>query len=245
MRYLVFGASGDLGASVARYLAKQGHDLVLHGFRSRDKLESLAVETGGSQTLSFDVRHEASVKAGVKGLGAIDGMAYCSAINPTAAKVADMPLDIWRDVIDVNVTGAFLALRESLPLLRNSQSPAVVLVSSIFGLETPARRSAYGASKHALHGLVQACVREEGAWLRVNAVCPGPMWSENLRQILEKHAAAAGLTLEDYVLQRVGDIPAGRFMELRECAEVIGFLLSSSSSFVSGETVRISGGAIQ
>jgi len=245
MRYLLFGATGDLGRAVAKRLYQDRHELVLHGHRSVDLLSQLAVEVEASDTWVFDVRDESAIAVAMAGVGALDGMVYCSAINPTASSIREMSLATWREIIDINLTGAFIALRAALPALALATHPSVVLVSSIFGAETPARRSAYGASKHGLTALVQAAVREEGSWLRVNEVCPGPMWSENLRNILNAHASSAGMALEEYVLTRVNDIPLGRFMELPECAEVINFLLSPASSFISAQSLRVTGGAIQ
>lgn len=245
MRYLIIGSTGDLGTAVAKQIVSTGDDVVLHGHAATERLAQLGVELGSERTIVADLRVAEEVSAMMSSLEGIDGIVNCGAVNPTAASIEEMPVEVWREILDVNLTGSFFVLKYGIPLLRGRASPSIVLVSSIFGIETPARRSAYGASKHGLAALVQAATKEEGSWLRVNAVCPGPMWSENLRNILATHADSAGMQLEDYVLTRVNDIPTGRFMELQECAEVVAFLSSPKASFIRGECVRVAGGAIQ
>lgn len=245
MRTLILGATGNLGSALADVLSSNGHRLVLHGHSQSDKLIEIATRVGAEGCHCADVTSEAEMGELFAAVGQLDAVVYCVGINPTADSVAVMDLANWRRTLEVNLTGAFIATKLAIAALRGSSAPSIVLVSSIFGDETPARRAAYGASKHGLRALVQAVTREEGPWLRINAVCPGPMWSDNVREIFEKHAAAAGITMEEYVLQRVSDIPAGRFMELSECADLVSFLLSQDARFVQGECVRISGGAIQ
>lgn len=244
MKYLVLGATGDLGYAVSRRLVASGHQVIVHGSAPSERLNRLAAELL-ADFVSFDVRNVERVREVIGAFAEIDGLVYCCAVNPSAFKIAEMPFDSWRQILDVNLDGAFTCLQSAIPALQRSSNPSVVLVSSVFGLQTPGRRSAYGASKHALSGLVQACVKEEGAWLRVNEVCPGPMWSENLRNILQLHADSAGVTLEEYILSRVQDIPMGRFMRLEECASVIAFLLSPAASFINGASIPVTGGAIQ
>lgn len=242
---LVLGATGDLGVAVAERLRDRGDDLIVHGHTNRIRLDEVARSVGALQSYLCDTTDETALAEVFGSIERLDNLIYCSAINTSVARVADLPLEEWRSIIDVNLTGAFLAVKHAMTALSASDDPSVVLVSSVFGLETPARRSAYGASKHGLNGLVQAVTREEGSWLRINSVCPGPMWSDNLRRMLERHAEAESISVEEYVMQRLADVPAKRFMELNECAAVVAFLCSPDASFVRGESIRITGGAVQ
>jgi 3-hydroxybutyrate dehydrogenase len=245
MRALVFGATGDLGRAIADRLAADGMELILHGHRNSDALALLSALYPGAMTSSADVRVPQEVENLVAQAGSFDVLVYAVGVNPTTETVDQLDLDTWNDVLAVNLTGAFLALKYSLPVLRHSDVASVVLVSSIFGRQTPDRRLAYGASKHGLTGLVQGVAREEGPRVRINAVAPGPMWSENVRSIFYKQALAENISLDDYVLRRVADIPMGRFAQLEECASVVSFLCSANSSFISGEIIPVAGGAIR
>ncbi|MDX6269289.1 MAG: hypothetical protein QOD28_512 [Acidobacteriota bacterium] len=245
MKTLVIGASGELGAAIARTLAAEQHELILHGHKNVIGLNNLADEIGATATLECDVRDEEQVRtlihqANVQ--GPISGLVYTAGINPTAETIANTSTDVWSDTIAINLTGAFLCVKYALPYLRSGKPSAIVIVSSVFGLSSPAHRGAYGASKHGLTGLIQSVAREEGEAIRINGVCPGPMWSENVRRIFARHAKSVGISVEDYVKQRQAQIPYGRFLQPQECASIVSFLLSDRAGFLTGEMIRISGG---
>lgn len=246
---IVFGASGEMGSAIARTLAKDGHRLFLHGNRNQSKLKALATELGvpEERCALADVREDQQVLAVVRAAetnGPLSGLVYAVGWNPTAATIDETTVDDWCDTLDINLTGAFRALRSALPGLRATGSARVVLVSSIFGLNAPARRGAYSASKHGLKALVEGVAKEEGERVQVNGICPGAMWSENVRHIFASHAESSGQSLESYVKSRVSSIPAGRFVTPEECARVTAFLMSANAGFVSGEMIRISGGEV-
>lgn len=245
MKTLIVGASGELGAAVAEHLANAGHEVILHGHKNIAALQNVGDKTGARTLVAADVTSEAAVAdliATATQDGKLDGLVYAAGINTTATAIAEMSLDSWNHTLAVNLTGAFLCTRAALPFLRLSERGAIVLISSIFGLNSPANRGAYGVSKHGLSGLVQSTSKEEAPRVRVNAVCPGPMWTENVRRIFAYHAKSVGISVEEYVKQRRAQIPMGRFLDPRECASVITYLLSEEARFITGETIRISGG---
>lgn len=245
MKTLIIGASGELGTAIAHILAAKGHNLVLHGHSNVTHLNNIADEVGALTVVTGDMKEEEQIKSVIEQSNSpdkISGLVYAAGINPTADTVENTSSAIWADTLAVNLTGAFLCIKHSLPHLRTQAPSAIVIVSSVFGISSPANRSAYGASKHGLTGLVQSVAKEEGERVRINGVCPGPMWSENVRNIFSRHAKSVGISVEDYVKQRRSQIPYGRFLELKECASVVSFLLSNESSFLTGEMIRLSGG---
>ena len=244
---IVLGATGEMGSAIARALAQKDHLLVLHGLSDEQKLEALRaeLEVPRERCLLADVRDESAIRDLVvraAEFGPVGGLVYAVGWNPTAAKVTEIDASVWADTLAVNLTGAFLILKHALPALRQHGAARVVLVSSIFGLRSPARRAAYAASKHGLSALVQCVAKEEGEAVQINGVCPGAMWSENVRHIFATHARESGIELEDYVKQRVASIPAGRFVQPEECASVVAFLMGPEASFLSGEMIRVAGG---
>jgi NAD(P)-dependent dehydrogenase (short-subunit alcohol dehydrogenase family) len=245
MKVLIIGASGELGSGVARILAKNNHTLVLHGNKNTTKLENLAGEVNAVSILTGDVRNEQQIKKIVEEANTpdtISGLVYAVGVNPSAEKIADTDTEIWSDTIAVNLTGAFLFVKHCIPYLRLNTSSSIVIISSVFGISSPANRGAYSVSKHGLTGLVQSVAKEEASSIRINGICPGPMWSENVRNIFSKHASSVGISVEEYVMQRCSQIPYGRFLEPEECATVVNFLLSDQSSFLTGEMIKLSGG---
>jgi NAD(P)-dependent dehydrogenase (short-subunit alcohol dehydrogenase family) len=245
MKILIVSASGEVGTGVARVLAKNNHTLVLHGNKNTTKLENLAGEVNAISIATGDVRDEEQVKNIVSEANKTDkisGLVYAVGINPSAEKINAIDSKTWADIIAVNLTGAFLFTKYCIPHLRESKSSSIVIISSVFGISSPANRGAYGASKHGLTGLIQSVAKEEASSIRINGVCPGAMWSENVRNIFSGHASSVGISVEEYVKQRYSQIPYGRFLEPNECANVVNFLLSDQSSFLTGEMIKLSGG---
>ena len=244
---LLLGATGGLGLPMARELVSLGAELFVHGNSDSAALATLRTLPGVTGRLADLSDYEgvgrlfAEVDTWCE--GSLDFMVYSAGVNPTAEPVSDIEVADWASAIDVNLTGAFYALKFGLPLLRASGHGKIVLISSIFGIESAANRGAYGAAKHGLTGLVQTVAREEGGVVQINALCPGPAWGENVRRIFVQHAKERDISLEDYVKERVAKIPAGRFLEPEELARATAVLCSRYSDYINGETIKITGGA--
>lgn len=248
-RFVVFGASGGLGTVLVKALSSAGARVVAHGGSNVGALEDLSLLPGVDATLIADLKSPdgviAVIERAVHSWHGFDAMVYCAAVNPTAASVRDLAYDDLDAMIAVNQSGAFAAVKESIPYLATSASGCIVLVSSVFGIETPAHRSVYGMTKHALTGLVQAVSKEEGEHLRINALCPGPAWGENVRRMIAVHSAETQMTPEQYVRERLQRIPAGRFAELSEIADVTMLLCSDSTRYINGTIIKMTGGAVE
>lgn len=242
---VIMGATGEVGTAISRYLSECGYEVILHGYSNESKLSNLADEVSAKSIHLADVRSNNEIEDLFKKIAescSINGVVYSVGINPTAEPISEIPFDVWEKTLDVNLNGAFLTLKHALPHLRCADDAAAVVVSSVFGLESPPNRGAYGASKHGLTGLVQSAAREEAGEVRINGICPGPMWSENVREIFIRHARSVGISVDEYIKERQSQIPYGRFLELSECASFVEFLLSDRSEFMTGEMMRVTGG---
>jgi len=245
MRALIFGATGELGRVVAGQLAEDGYSLSVHGRLNVQILRELVSTLPSTTSYQGDVNNEDGVRSVVRDSaqdGDLEVLVYCAGVNLLAKPIAETSTADWQETLDTNLTGAFFAVREAIPFLRETNG-RIVIVSSIFGIESPVNRGSYSVSKHGLAGLVQSVAREEGQFLTINGVCPGPMWTENVRKIFVRHAMEEGISSEEYAKERLSTIPAGRFGTLQECANVISFLVSPRASFINGELVRITGGS--
>lgn len=240
---LVMGATGDLGAAIARQLSADGYDLHLHGFGNAQRLLDLADEVSAMSASTIDVRDEEELSTRLQAIlpEKLDGLVYSAGVNLSAEKLLDASQQIWDDTFNVNVRGAFLTLKYAVGSLRAAAPGRVVLVSSVFGSSAPPNRTIYAASKAALERIAQGAAREEGESILINTVAPSAIWSENVRSIFAKHAAAANQDVEEYIQFRREKNPQGRFLEARECAEVISFLVSAKNTFVSGQTIAVDG----
>ncbi|MFT4124561.1 MAG: SDR family oxidoreductase [Microbacteriaceae bacterium] len=179
-RALVTGAAGGVGAATARALAAEGVRLGL--LDAAPAVAALAAElavdgvpaASACADLADAAAAAAAVDALIAGLGALDLLVLCAGVSgPVGTPIERTALADWERVLAVNVTGAFLVLRQALPALRDSDAPAVVVVASDSAFVAAPGMAPYGASKAALLQLARAAAVELApAGVRVNAVCP-------------------------------------------------------------------------
>jgi NAD(P)-dependent dehydrogenase (short-subunit alcohol dehydrogenase family) len=247
---VVLGASGGLGRPIVRAMSDAGMRLFVHGRSNQVRLEGLKVLPGVEQTALADVRSYDEVSELAANIaawcgGRLDSFVYLVGVNPTAAPLNQLMVTDWDLTMEVNLRGAFLTIQALIPYISAAAIGHVVLISSIFGIQSPANRAAYGISKSGMTGLVQSLVREEGARLHINALAPGPAWGEHIRQIFAQHAQREGISVEEYTRRRTSRIPMRRFLDPDELANVVLFLCSPRSAYINGQVIAVTGGAYE
>ncbi len=244
---VITGAAQGIGARIAEVLAGEGYRLALID-RSRigedapDGPGGLPEDTlrwRGDVTDEPDVdRFAAAVADRFGRVDVVVNNAGIACITP----FEDMPLDLWRKVIDVNLTGPFLITRAFGRIMLGQPDTApgrrgsVVNIASVAGLLGVADRTAYNASKHGLVGLTRTLAVEWGGrGIRVNAVCPG--WVKTPMDDASQGEGAYGDT------DITGHVPLGRFATPDDVAQAVAFLADPTrSSFVNGTTLSVDGG---
>jgi NAD(P)-dependent dehydrogenase (short-subunit alcohol dehydrogenase family) len=234
----VTGASRGLGQALAEELSRQGARVGLLA-RDGEALEVLAkrLDTDAAP-VPCDVADPAAVTAAMDrvavALGGLDSLVVNAGISPGAHRAHNTPVDLWRQVLDVNLTGAFLAARAAHPHLAASGRGRVVLTSSVMARLPRAGLCAYAASKSGIEGLARALAADwAGDGICVNAVAPG-FYDAGLGAVF-----ADSDRLRSQVLSRV---PLGRFGAAGELAAVVAFLASDASSYLTGHVLAVDGG---
>jgi NAD(P)-dependent dehydrogenase (short-subunit alcohol dehydrogenase family) len=185
----------------------------------------------------LDVTDESAVQGVVAEvrdtLGGLDGVVNSAGIAADIPAL-ETPVDLFRRIMDVNVTGTFIVARAAARVMKDRGGGAIVNMASVSGLRGSKGRSAYGASKGAVVVLTQVLANDLARFrIRVNAVAPGPVDTPMVKAM---HAD------KDRALW-ARHMPMRRYGEPREIASVIEFLLDGTrSSFMTGEVVAVDGG---
>lgn len=252
MTSLVTGASSGIGLATVRRLADNGHN-VLGMARSEERLASNLAPIDASAEGSIewyvgdvtDQSHlEGVVDSALDRFGRIDVLVN-NAGRTGGGMVADVPREVWDDVLAVNLTSAVRLTQEVLRRsgMRDRGWGRVINVASTAGKQGVLYASPYCASKHALVGFSKSAGFELApTGITVNAVCPGYVETPMAERVRQGHADHFGVPTENIMKKFVGKIPLGRYCEAEEVAGMIGYLTSDSAASITGQAINVCGG---
>jgi 3-oxoacyl-[acyl-carrier protein] reductase len=236
---IVTGASKGIGRGIAYLFAEEGAKLVLVG-REEGPLKAVefAIQNSGEKAISIkaDVSNpqdmERMVKEAVSHYGKIDVLCHNAGIYPYA-RLENMTLEDWQKVIDVNLTGTFLAVKACIPIMKTQGRGKIVVTSSISGPQTALPGYAhYTASKGGIAGFIRTAAVELAKYrININAVEPGNIMTEGLDALGSEH-----------IQNMIKAIPLGRLGTPEDVAHAIMFLASKEASYITGQSLIIDGG---
>ena len=243
---VVTGAGTGIGFATAALFAEHGARVVIaerDGSSGQEAANRIQQAGGQALFLRTDVADEAScarmASESVAALGAIHILVNNAAIF--ILRGIDATPEDWRQMLDVNVMGPALVAKHVVPAIRRAGGGAIVNLASISSFIAQPNYVTYNTTKAAILGMTRCMAMDlVGDNIRVNAVCPGVVWT----QIVERQAQAMGLdrAAADVHPQWAGAQLIKRCADPREIAQAILFLASDEASFITGSHLMVDGG---
>lgn len=236
---IVTGATRGIGRGIANLFAAEGAKLVLVG-RDEDQLKAVqwAIQKNKGQAIYIqaDVSQSADmekmIEQTLKEYGKVDILCHNAGIYPQS-RLENMTLEEWKKVIDVNLTGTFLAVKACIPVMKSQGYGKIVITSSISGPQTGLPGfSHYTASKGGVAGFIRTAAIELAKYhININAVEPGNIMTEGFDAMGSEH-----------INNMIRAIPLGRLGTPEDVAFAVLFLASPEAGYITGQSLIIDGG---
>lgn len=245
----VTGASRGIGRTIATRFVEDGGTVTIAARSSA--IDDVVEDLGEDRALAVetDVSDESDVvqaiEATIEEFGGLDVLVNNAAIAGPTSPVEEVSIEEWEQTLNVNLTGAFLTVKHSVPHLQESERGTVVNISSITGKRPLPDRTPYAATKMALIGLTRTLAFELGDDdITVNTICPGTVRTERLQRVFKRHANEMGVSYEEALQNLVlDDCAIDEIQEPEEIASLVMFLASDHGRHVTAQDINLDSGA--
>jgi NAD(P)-dependent dehydrogenase (short-subunit alcohol dehydrogenase family) len=208
--------------------------------------DSLSDLPAGWQASVVDAADEDSVAALFAEVreqwGGLDVLCANAGIAGPTALIEDIALEDWRKCVSVNLEGCFLAAKYAAPLMKAARAGSIIVTSSTAGQYGYPNRAPYASAKWAVIGLMKTLAMELGPYgVRANAICPGAVEGPRMEGVLEREAAAKGMSRDQVYEGYASGTSMRSFVEARDIANMAVFLGSDAARLVSGQVIAVDG----
>ncbi|GAL66776.1 SDR family NAD(P)-dependent oxidoreductase [Jejuia pallidilutea] len=245
---IITGGSGSIGKTTAAKFLEQGANVVLVDLNQEALEEAQKELNAGDRVIivKADVTSADDTKNFVQkaldAYGKIDIVFANAGIEGKVAPIIDFDDKVFDTVMAVNIKGVYLSIKHSIAALRDAGGGSIIISSSVTGLQGVPNAVAYSTSKHATVGLTKSAAMDLAKYkIRVNCINPSPV-DNRMMQSLEEGFAPGDA--EAAHARLTSQIPLGRYAEPHEVADLVLFLASDESKFITGTTNPIDGGML-
>ena len=249
---IVTGSTSGIGLGIARALAAQGANVMLYGFGDQAAIADLAATLAaahGVQVLYSDAdmarpdQIEAMVRQAEAAFGAVDILVNNAGIQHTA-RVEAFPPEKWEQIMAINLSSNFYAIRAALPGMQQRGWGRIVNIASVHGQVASSNKAAYVAAKHGVIGLTKAVALENArTGITCNAVCPGWVLTPLVQKQIDDLALREGLSPQAAQERLLGEKqPSQEFATPEQIADAVLFLCSDGARQMRGAALTIDGG---
>ncbi len=237
---VVTASASGIGLRTAEALVRDGFRVVMSdmdeqtGGREATRL--------GAEFRTCDVREDGQIKALFDGLGTVFALINNVGIAGPTSPVWETPVEVYRDVMEVNLVSHFRAAQLAIPSMIEAKEGVIVSLSSVAGRIGYVNRSPYASSKWAVLGLTRTLANELGPYnVRANAVLPGAVRGPRIEKVIDGIQQAEGLNREDAAGRLLKRQAISQFIEPEEVADTIAFLVSDRAKTISGAFIDVNG----
>lgn len=235
----IIGASSDIGKETALLFAKKGYNLFLtYNENKINYLNEIKESTIDIQIYKMDITKENSIKQSFEYafnyFDYIDTIIICPGVCAKEMMLLDMPNEIIDKILNINLRGIIYCNKYAAQYLIKNRHGSIVNISSIYGINGGSCEAVYSATKAGIIGLTKALAKEYAPYLRVNAVAPGFIETKMTNNFNNEEKNEIN-----------SNIPLKRLGVPTDIANAIYFLSSEEASYITGEVLKISGGADQ
>ncbi len=238
---VITGATRGIGKAIALNLAKQGYDIAINYRSENDDLETIKKEINEIGRRIFTYKCDVSdfensenfVKGVIEEFGEIDVLVNNAGITKDGLLMR-MKKEDFESVVDVNLVGTFNITRNVIPYMIKAKKGKIVNISSVVGISGNAGQTNYSASKAGIIGFTKSLAKEVASRnITVNAIAPGFIQTQ-MTDVLKDE-------VKEEILKQ---IPLKRFGKAEDVANVVKFLVSEESSYITGQVINIDGGML-
>ena len=243
---LITGATGGIGEATAKRYLEEGANVVLAGRSeaklkdTRDRLSAYSAMTQSVGDAADEADVQRAVSTAVETFGGLDILVANAGTEGVVTPLTQQTVEDFNQVINTNVTGVWLAMKHSAPVMQNRGGGSIIAISSIGGVIGFPQIAPYIASKHAVYGLVKtACLELAEGGIRVNAIGPGPI----ANRMMDSLGGQLNPQDPNAVREMVNEmVPMKRYGTNEEVANLALFLGSDEASYCNGAMYLIDGG---
>jgi 3-oxoacyl-[acyl-carrier protein] reductase len=231
-KFVITGASSQIGTAIAEKVVTEGDHVILQYFRNQTACLPLKERIGEKCTLlSADFADRAALEGFCARLGEVDTVINAAAVTVTGLLPALADEDIQR-MLEVNIRGAIMICRAVLPAMVHRRAGCIVNVSSVAATRGNRGQSVYAGTKGFIESFTRALAAEYGSrGIRINCVAPGPIAAGSLRELLSLAPEEVKQSVAGNRLGIPGDV-----------ASAVAFLCDPGAGFINGQTLHVDGG---
>jgi NAD(P)-dependent dehydrogenase (short-subunit alcohol dehydrogenase family) len=242
---ILTGGAGEIAREVARQFLDGGAHVLLVDI-NKPALQEAVLALGGERVdycvadVTSEEDTQAYVSKALDDFGRVDVLLANAGVEGIVAPVSEYPADAFRRLMDINVIGTFLGIKHVFPAMAVSGGGSIVITSSIMGVSGAPGLSAYSTSKHAVIGLMRSVSKEGGPVnIRVNTVNPAPIEGRMIESLEQGTMPESPEVMREKIIE---SIPMGRYGVPADVANLMLFLASEESRFLTGGVYMVDGG---